>query len=359
MNSSARDASLTATLAALGFERVDVFRTPPAESTRIGPTLFKSSARRPSMGTLVSLTALDPAPDRMQEAFAEAFLEMDRVVALLNRYDDGSALSHLNARGAMDDAPAELSVVMESALRYHILSRGTFDVTVQPLVDLLRHRGLVDGGSIPASGEGEMGPDAELSDVLQLVDGGAVEISDRSVRLRKSGMGVTLDGIAKGYVVDRMARILSGHGLQHWLIDAGGDIRTAGRREDGAPWRIGVQDPRKEGDLPDVIELSGGAVATSGSYEVYFDRSRTSHHIVSTGSGRSPTLCASASVAAPTAMAADALATTLFIMGPERGIPFIDSLRGCACLVVDADGRQRRSHGWRSTLRESWRTERA
>jgi thiamine biosynthesis lipoprotein len=89
-------------------------------------------------------------------------------------------------------------------------------------------------------------------------------------------------------------------------------------------------------------------VATSGSYEVYFDPDRLHHHIVEAGAGRSPTECTSVSVVAPTAMAADALATSVFIMGAARGVRFVDSLPGCACLIIDRNGEQLRSRSWRS-----------
>jgi thiamine biosynthesis lipoprotein len=175
-----------------------------------------------------------------------------------------------------------------------------------------------------------------------------MEIGEDGIRLASSEMGVTLDGIAKGYVVDRMASVLAEQGLRDFLIDAGGDIRTSGSREDGLPWRVGVQDPRKQGDLPDIIGLSGGAVATSGSYEIYFDRDRTYHHIVSARTGASPNMSQSVSVLAPTTLAADALATAVFVMGPKRGIDFIETLPECACLIVDETGRQLKSKGWRS-----------
>jgi thiamine biosynthesis lipoprotein len=180
------------------------------------------------------------------------------------------------------------------------------------------------------------------------VDGRKVRLGPDSISLQIPGMGVTLDGIAKGYIVDRVASVLADHGVEDFLINAGGDIRSAGLREDGEPWRVGVQDPKKQWDLPDVIGLSNGAVATSGSYEIYFDRDRSYHHIVSARTGDSPRSSESVSVVAPTTLAADALATAVFVMDPNRGVAFIESLPGCACLIVDHDGRQLRSKSWRS-----------
>jgi thiamine biosynthesis lipoprotein len=161
-------------------------------------------------------------------------------------------------------------------------------------------------------------------------------------------MGITLDGIAKGYVVDVMAHILQTEGVGDFLINAGGDIRTHGRREDGRAWQVAVQDPQKGAPYPEVFSLPAGAVATSGSYEIFFDGERTRHHIVNAQTGSSPQPCQSVTVTAPTALAADALATAVFVMGPVRGVAFIDSLPDCACLIIDEANRQLTSRRWRS-----------
>jgi thiamine biosynthesis lipoprotein len=346
-----------AKLASLGFQRV---ASPPmaTESVTVGNGLHKVTCAQPSMGTLVSVTGIHGSSGKIQDAAALAFQEMDRVVDLLNRYDPSSALFLLNDEGAIRGPPPELSTVLQQARFFHDASDGAFDPTVMPLVDLFR-TGV--GLEVGASGDeqspgqdssldpGQTPPgEAEILQALALVDGRKVEISEAGIRLTRPGMGVTLDGIAKGYVVDRMAAVLSEQGLDDYLINAGGDVRSAGFREDGSSWRVGVQDPKKEGDLPDVIGLSNRAVATSGSYEIYFDRERTHHHIVSARTGSSPDFSQSVSVTAPTTLAADALATTLFVMDPERAVAFIESFPECDCLIVGPDGRQLRSKGWRS-----------
>ena len=353
MASSTSMARKMATLAGMGFQRADASPIPP-ESTPVAGSRHKLTVTRPSMGTLVSVTAIHPSRDLMEDALGRALGEMDRVVELLNRYDPASAVSVLNAQGVIRGPPPELSAVLEAALLQNRISHGAFDPTVQPLVDLFRERrrgGIADGASAPppprASPMHTL-PNPEVLALLDLVDPGAIALAPRSISLGKEGMGVTLDGIAKGYVVDRVATVLLEYGLADFLINAGGDIRSAGFREDGRPWQVAVQDPRKAGAFPDTIPLSGAAVATSGSYEIYFDPERSHHHIVDSESGLSPQLSLSVSVVAPTAMEADALATSVFLMDPEEGAVFMDSLSGCACLIVDRLGRQVRSARWRS-----------
>ena len=350
--SSPRIARKMAALGDLGFQRAET--TPiPSESVPVAGNRHKLTVTRPSMGTLVSVTAIHASRDLMEDALGRALAEMDRVVELLNRYDPSSAVSVLNDQGVIRSPPPELSAVMEEALVQNRVSLGAFDPTVQPLVDLFRERSTSGGGARVhghAPGPSSMNPPSsrEVLALLDLVDPRAVTLAPRSIRFGKEGMGVTLDGIAKGYVVDRVAAVLQEHGLADFLINAGGDIRSAGLREDGRPWQVAVQDPRKAGAFPDIIPLSGMAVATSGSYEIYYDPERTHHHIVDSENGLSPQLSQSVSVVAPTTMEADALATSVFLMDPEGGAAFIDSIPRCACLIVDRRGRKVSSARWRS-----------
>jgi thiamine biosynthesis lipoprotein len=161
-------------------------------------------------------------------------------------------------------------------------------------------------------------------------------------------MAITLDGIAKGYIVDQAAALLAKNNINNFLINAGGDIRTKGQRQDRKPWAIAIQDPHKKKQYPDIIQMSDGAVATSGNYEVYFDQEKMFHHIVNPRTGMSPHADASVSVIAPTTMEADALSTSVFVMEPMEGIRFIDSLPRYECLILSTTGKMKKSKGWKS-----------
>jgi thiamine biosynthesis lipoprotein len=339
MDEAARIARKLSALVELGFERVD--HSPvTTEAVRVDRKSYKVTSGKPAMGTFVSVSAVHPSRDRAEEAIGRAFQQMDRLIGVFNRYEGSSAVSHLNREGRLEDAPSEVLQVVARALYYNQLSRGAFDISVQPLVDLFREC---------LSGEAPTEPTPErVLEAMRLVGSQNVELSRRAIHFRREGMGVTLDGIAKGYIVDRLAEVLARHKVRNYLINAGGDVRTAGTKEGGDPWTVAVQDPAKSGAFPDVIHLRDAAVATSGSYEIYFDREHTFHHIVDAGSGRSPDLNTSVSVVAPTGMAADALATGVFVMEPQEGVRYIDSLPGCECLVIDKHGHRLKSKGWRS-----------
>lgn len=326
-------------LLALGFES-----SPDAavatEAVRIDRRTVRVRAGRPAMGTLVTITALARSRERAEEAIGRAFDEMDRLIGILSRFEGDSALSLLNDSGRIASPPPDLLRVLDRALRYHRTTRGVFDISVWPVLELFQAR---LGGPAPAPPS-----EAEVAEALARVGLEGVSVSRREVRFGRDGTAVTVDGIAKGYIVDRMAWMLERRRVRRYLIDAGGDIRASGSKEGDRPWSIGVRDPRRAEALPDRIELARGAVATSGSYERYFDPERRYHHIVEPGVGRSPVESESVTVIAPDAMAADALATTLFIMPPAAALAFVQTQPGCECLIIDRGGRMRRSPGWRS-----------
>jgi thiamine biosynthesis lipoprotein len=300
--------------------------------------LLSVSQTRLAMGTFVNISVFDGSRERAQEAIGRAFEEIDRLIAILSRHDSSTPLSVLNGEGKLSDAPRELVDVIERSLDFHRLSRGAFDVTVKPVVDLFRQ----NNGSHPVATPEDIGA------ALNRVGSDKLEVNRGSVRFAVDGMGMTLDGIAKGYIVDRASSVLSTHGIHNHLINAGGDIRALGRPSARAAWRVAVQDPKKKGNYPEVIHLTNGAVATSGSYEVFFDRERVFHHVVDPRTGLSPRHSDSVSVIADTVMEADALSTSVFVMSPAEGIRLIDSLPRRECLVLGEHGETYRSKGWKS-----------
>jgi len=323
----------------LGFERTDN-PSVATEARRVDRRTVLVTSSRPAMGTLVAVSALGRTEGHIEEVIGRAFEEMDRLIGIFSRFDATSPLRALNDAGRLVGPPPELAYVVARALRYHAITGGAFDLSVEPLVNLFRHRLRGPDPRVPSDGE--------IADALALVGAQHVTVSERAIHLDRRGMGITLDGIAKGYIVDAIAGALARGSVRGFLINAGGDIRTSGTREGGRPWTVGVWDPAASGAFPDIVHVTDAAVATSGGYEIAFDPDRRFHHIVDGTTGRSPNHHASASVIAPTAMAADALATALFVLEATRGLSLVESLAGCECLMLDHDGRQLRSSGWRS-----------
>jgi thiamine biosynthesis lipoprotein len=303
--------------------------------------LKKVSHTRVAMGTYVTVTAVHQSSDQAEEAIGRAFEEMERQIAVFNRYDSASPVSVLNRDGQLSGPPPELTSLVSWAQHFNQLSGGAFDVTVKPLIDLFDNTLGRDGGTFPR--------DDQIADALALVDAGGVEVAKGSVRFKKPGMGVTLDGIAKGHIVDTMSAALAARGVKSHLINAGGDIRTSGSTVDGDLWRIAVEDPHKKRNYPDVIHMADGAVATSGNYEIFYDKEKVFHHVVDPRTGASPHHSTSVTVRTTSVMVADALSTGIFVVEPRAGLALLDSARpaySAQCLILGADGGRHTSDGW-------------
>ncbi len=310
---------------------------PTSESVAFSRELHKVTETRLGMGTFVSVTAMHPSKVQAQEVIGRAFEEMDRLTSLLDRYRAVSPIGALNKEGHLTDVPPEVAHVLGRSFHFHNLSGGAFDITVQPLVDLYKEH--FRAHHAPPS-------DKDLHKVLDLVDARAVSFDGKAIRFKKEGMGITLDGIAKGYIIDQMAESIRGSGIEHVLVNAGGDIRAAGGKKDGTPWKVGIQNPDKKGPYVDVIEMANGAVATSGNYEIYFDEEKFYHHIVNPRTGISPRQSSSVSVMASNVMDADALSTAVFVLEPKEGARFIEEVPGTKCLIIDRSGKRFASKGW-------------
>jgi len=310
--------------------------TAPLTTIPFSFSLSQTSETRNLMGTFVSITLLHPSRDQAQAAVGAAFQRMEGLVSLFNRHDPGSALSVLNERGSLPGPPPELLKLLRQSLAFQARTRGLFDVTIKPVLDL--YESAKEGGRLPS------GP--AIRDALGRVGSASLTLSPKKIAFSKEGMGITLDGIAKGTIVDKTIAFLRKEGIRHALVDAGGDLRVMGGRADGLPWRIGVYDPDHESEFLEMITLREGAVATSGNYMVYFDREKVHHHILSPESGRSPTGSVSATVTAPAAEQADALATALMLLGPEESRSFIDRQEHTSSLLLTREGTKVYSRRW-------------
>lgn len=297
---------------------------------------YKVTKTRLSMGTFVAMTAIHPSRDEAEHAIGLAFEEIDRLNALLTRFESSSPVGELNASGKLTEVPAEIQELVARSLYYNRATSGAFDITVKPLIDL--YKDSFSAGKKPS--------DKQVAETLRLVGMEKVRFNAGKLLLADSSMGITLDGIAKGYIVDRASEVLSASGVKNHLINGGGDIRTSGSSEKGKPWKVAIQNPKKEDRFPSIISMKDGAVATSGNYEIYYDQEKMFHHIVDSRTGYSPQLPSSVTVMAPTVMDADALSTSVFVMEAEAGTQLIDTLPGCESFLLDKKGQVTHSRGW-------------
>ncbi|MCK5619338.1 MAG: FAD:protein FMN transferase [Candidatus Krumholzibacteria bacterium] len=310
----------------------------------LGRGLKKVSQTRIAMGTYVTVTAVHTSRDLAEDAIGRAFDEMDRLIAVFNRHDSATPVSVLNRDGSVSGPPPELKDVLGWARQFNGVTAGRFDVTVKPLVDLFSETVSRNALTLPR--------DDQIAAALGRVDAGGVDITAKEIRFKNDGMGVTLDGIAKGYIVDMMSAALAERGVTDHLVNAGGDIRTSGANASGKPWTVAVEDPKKKRSYPAVIRMTDGAVATSGSYEIYYDREKVFHHVVDPQSGVSPQHSVSATVRARSVMVADALSTGVFVAEPQEGVMLVESIHptyDTTCLILGADGERYACGAWVAT----------
>lgn len=260
--------------------------------------------------------------------------ELARINALMSTYDPTSELSRWNDAPQGGPLAAETRALIQQSQAISEATDGAYDITVGPL---LRAHGFgPDGQPQP--------PDAETLEALRARIGWrklTLE-ADGTVRKAHPELTVDLSAIAKGYAVDRILAVLREAGVNNAFVEIGGEIRVAGRRPNGEPWRVGVEsapDAATSRRAGRIIPLTQGAMASSGDYRNYreVDGVRQSHLIDPTTAKPIAHSLAAVSVIADDCATADAWATALMIVGPERAMA-LASERGLAVLLQRRDG---------------------
>lgn len=322
--------SIAATGAVLGSMPFGRALTGPAAAP--APTIWKGVA----LGALASMTLVHPDRPHAQAMIDRCLAEIDRLESVFSLYRTDSALSRLNATGRLDDPPADLVELLSFGLSLAQASGGAFDPTVQPLMRL-----YIDHFSRPDASP--LGPPAlAIARARQRVGFADVEVEPGRIRLGRPGAAITLNGVAQGFITDRVAELLQAGGFDDVLIDLG-EGRALGQRPEGGPWRAAVADPAAPGRTLFELPLGSGsqrsALATSGGYGTRFGPDPRMHHLLDPQTGRSVNHHASVSVAAPRATLADGLSTTLSILSPERRARLLADHPTVRAWFVDAAGR--------------------
>jgi len=275
------------------------------------------------MGTFVEVSSYDA------KAAGIVFARIKRVESLLSKYDPASEISRLNREGKAK-VSCETFFIINKARDFWILSKGAFDVTVGPLLDIW---GFTDK-------KYHVPEEAEIKKALGRVgfDKVLLNPAENTVEFKVPGMKIDLGGIAKGYALDCAVEKLRQAGIRDCLINAGGQIYCLGDNS-GSLWKIAVKDPRKN-NFDQYLRLKDCSVATSGDYEQYFtiDNRRFSH-IFDPRTGR-PVMTGirSVTVVARDGLTADALSTAVFVLGKEKGKALISTFPGAQASIIDKDG---------------------
>jgi thiamine biosynthesis lipoprotein len=247
---------------------------------------------------------------------------------VMSLYEPESQLCRLNREGMLRDPHPHLVAVLQQARAMSEASGGAFDVTVQPLWDVYAEAKRANRPPDPAAVEAARAK----------VDWRRVEILPAEIRLHGSGTAVTLNGIAQGFAADRVVETLRHHGIERALVNTG-EIAALGDKSHGKPWTVGIQHPRRRDAFVAIVALANRCLATSGDYATPLSADLRDHHIFDPRLGHSPATFSSVSVVAPTACEADALSTTVFVLGITDGLKLVRSKPEREALLVLKDGR--------------------
>jgi FAD:protein FMN transferase len=292
------------------------------------------------MNSVVNLTLVSDDPGSAKEACAACVREMRRRVDVYNRFDPTSQLSRLNSDGRLKKPDPLLVDLINRSARISEASAGAFDVSIKPVLDEYLSFQALNGGLPPAQ---------ELLTALGKVDYRRIVYDQDDIGFALPGMSLTLDGIAKGAVVDAGVDTLRLRGFDNVMVEAAGDLLAAGERALQVPWRIGIRPPRDgmEQQLP-ILHIKNRAVATSGDYLQAFTSDYSINHILDPRRGFSSTELSSATVIAASASLADSLATTIMVLGAREGLELLGSFPGCEAYLIDKNLRSTCSPGMRA-----------
>jgi thiamine biosynthesis lipoprotein len=272
----------------------------------------------PTMGTAFAVSVdQDLPPDERERVRVVIQMQLDRVNRLMSTYDPGSEVSRFNRHESTEPfaVSAEVLTVLAQAREVSERSSGAFDVTVAPIVDAWGFGATDQSGPLPDEGR--------LAALLRLVDyhGLALDPQNGTVSKSDPAIRINLSGIAQGYAADAVAAALGELGLASYLVDVGGEIRAAGTRRSGRPWRVGVERPDDAGGLWGTADIRDQGVATSGDYRNWFEEAGVRYaHIVDPRTGQPIRMRgASVTVIHESASLADAWATALCVLGPDEG----------------------------------------
>ena len=315
------------------------------------------------MGTTAEITLYSDSPrfgeaGKNEKAVEETFKAMEEIEKLASEYRKDSQLNKVNRYAGVKKVKVDqrLYEMIEKSVYYSKLSDGAFDITVGPLIQLWRIKEKMQktNPSLPT--------EKEIKQRLKLVSYKEISLNpkEKSVYLKKKGMRLGLGAVAKGYAVDKAVESLKVKGVKTALVRLGGEIQVLGEkkkpwsplrtssseshRRGGRPadeaWRIGIQHPREKDKLLGVVELKDGeATSTSGDYEQYFVKNNVRyHHILNPKTGKPAWECQAVTIVATKGIDADILSTTVFVLGPDKGMELIEKLPDIKGLIVKSNG---------------------
>lgn len=304
-------------------------------STSVQAEWFK--ADRAIMGTAIHVELWHTDKIIAEKNILRVFTEMRRIDTLMSPFKKDSELSLINERAAKHPVKisSELLNLIQKSLNISKLSNGAFDITFASVGQFYDYRKKLK----PTK--------KEISANLKKINYKNIKLDqkNKTIFFTQIGTRIDLGGIAKGHAVDNSIKILQQHGITQAMVSAGGDTRIIGDKR-GRPWYVGIRHPRDKNKSAIVLPLSQTAISTSGDYERYFMQNGIRHHhIISPKTGQAVRSIQSVTIIGENATTTDVLSTTIFILGVEKGMKLISSLKGIDAIIIDRNARTYYSTG--------------
>lgn len=297
------------------------------------------------LNTVVTIQLYDTAD---YDILNECFALIDRYERIFSKTKEGSEVYNINHSNATTFTVSdELKELLELSLSYCALSGGVFDVTVAPLTSLWDFTNLEHKTSAPA--------DATIRSSLSLVDYHNIQLEGNTLTLTKPGMQLEFGAIAKGYIADKVKEFLLERGVRSGIINLGGNVLLIGEKPDGNAFNTGIQKPFEDRDsvLVAITELRDVSMVSSGIYERYFydENGKFYHHILNPKTGYPvDNDILQVTIISPTSAMGDALSTSCFALGLEKGMELIHSLPDVYAVFITSDGKLHFSNGYLENL---------
>ena len=296
------------------------------------------------IGTVCTVNLFDKGTNAV---YSEVFSRLRELEAILSANRDDTNIAQINAAAGLHPvkaAPETLDVLTE-ALLFSVKTEGLFDPSVGPLVKSWNIG--TEYASIPST--------ETITSALELVDFKKIVIdrNQNTVFMQKQGMKLDLGAIAKGYAADEIIRIITKHHIKKAIIDLGGNIYAFGEKAAGKKWNIGIRDPEtNQGSSILTIPVLNKSVVTSGVYERFFEQEgKRYHHILDTRTGFPvENELLSVTIVTGKSIEADALSTTTFILGTERGMNLVEEMDDVEAIFINRNREIRCSKGLKGSL---------
>ena len=283
------------------------------------------------LGTLINLKAIG---NQAEKSVNEAIDRLNDIDDKMSAFKQGSDISRVNSKAgfAIETVSKDTYFVVKKAVEYSKILEGTFDPTIRPLVKLWN-----------IGADQEVIPQKEqIEETLKLVNCEDVILdeSNFTIMLRNKNQALDVGGIAKGFAADVVRDIFKKYSIKSGLIDLGGNIFALGGKEDGSPWRVGIQNPFKSrGEYIGVLSVKDKSIVTSGNYERYFMKDgQRIHHILDPKTGYpSKSKIISATIISDNSIDGDGLSTGIYILGVEKALKIIEGIEGIEAIFVTED----------------------